>query len=223
MNQVNSELEADADKFAQDYLIPPDKYERFNPNFYTSDREIVAFAGQIGVHPGVVAGRLQHDKIIAQISLMVAVHKYEMLNKLKFKSYRKYLLDIQKIPYLIAMYISNETSSNLNLNSLTNETNENDTRNTNPHDMFQNVLKLTDKSKEKEKEQNQKKKDEKTTKPNDDFSFSFGAGLDFIDDNINYDDFSSDDATNEEEEKATNNEIIVNKNKNDNKSTNKKN
>lgn len=79
MNQVNSELEADADKFAQDYLIPPDKYERFNPNFYTSDREIVAFAGQIGVHPGVVAGRLQHDKIIAQNRCSKLKIKYQIV------------------------------------------------------------------------------------------------------------------------------------------------
>ena len=66
IDQINRALEEDADKFAQDYLIPPDAYRRFSPNRYTSDAEIIAFAQQIGVHPGVVAGRLQHDRIIAQ-------------------------------------------------------------------------------------------------------------------------------------------------------------
>lgn len=37
---------------------------RFAPNKYTSDDEIVSFAKTIGIHPGIVAGRLQHDKII---------------------------------------------------------------------------------------------------------------------------------------------------------------
>lgn len=79
MNQVNSVLEADADKFAQDYLIPSDEYKRFAPNFYTSDREIVAFAEQIGIHPGVVAGRLQHDKIIAQNRCSKLKIKYQIV------------------------------------------------------------------------------------------------------------------------------------------------
>lgn len=37
---------------------------RFAPTKYTSDDEILAFAKEIGIHPGIVAGRLQHDKII---------------------------------------------------------------------------------------------------------------------------------------------------------------
>lgn len=66
LERINKELEEDADKFAQDYLIPPAAYKEFSPSFYTSDAEIKAFAKKIGVHPGVVAGRLQHDKVIAQ-------------------------------------------------------------------------------------------------------------------------------------------------------------
>lgn len=79
VNQLNTELEADADKFAQDYLIPPEEYMRFAPSFYTSDREIEAFARQIGIHPGVVAGRLQHDKIIAQNRCANLKIKYQII------------------------------------------------------------------------------------------------------------------------------------------------
>ena len=35
-----------------------------SPNEYTTDEEIVAFAKLIEIHPGIVAGRLQHEKII---------------------------------------------------------------------------------------------------------------------------------------------------------------
>lgn len=79
IDQINCVLEKDADRFAQDYLIPPDAYRRFAPNFYTSDVEIKAFAQQIGVHPGVVAGRLQHDKIIAQNRCSKLKVKYRII------------------------------------------------------------------------------------------------------------------------------------------------
>lgn len=62
----NNSLEEDADKFASNFLIPPADYRKFAPSKYTSDDEIVAFANLIGIHPGIVAGRMQHDKIIPQ-------------------------------------------------------------------------------------------------------------------------------------------------------------
>lgn len=36
-----------------------------SPNEDTTDEEIVAFAKPIGIHQGIVAGRLQHEKIIS--------------------------------------------------------------------------------------------------------------------------------------------------------------
>lgn len=65
MRNLNAELEEEADVFATDYLIPPAQFRAFAPNMYTSDEEICCFAKQIGIHPGIVAGRLQHEKIIA--------------------------------------------------------------------------------------------------------------------------------------------------------------
>ena len=66
MMDYNKKLEAEADRFAADYLIPPNDLKRFAPTRYTSDDEIVEFANSIGIHPGIVVGRQQNEKIIPQ-------------------------------------------------------------------------------------------------------------------------------------------------------------
>ena len=66
MLDYNKALEDEADAFASDYLIPPQELRKFTPTRYTSDSEIIEFASSIGIHPGIVAGRLQHEKIILQ-------------------------------------------------------------------------------------------------------------------------------------------------------------
>lgn len=62
--ELDNTLEKEADEFASNYLIPKEQMKRFAPDRYTTDEEIVAFAREIGIHPGIVAGRLQHEKII---------------------------------------------------------------------------------------------------------------------------------------------------------------
>lgn len=76
MNDINENLEYDADRFAADYLIPPSDYKRFSPTKYTSDAEIIAFARKIGIQPGIVAGRLQHDNIIGRNRCSKLKEKY---------------------------------------------------------------------------------------------------------------------------------------------------
>ena len=83
MMDINNKLEIDADKFAKNYLISPEDYKRLAPSRYTSDDEIVEFAKTIGIHPGIVAGRLQHEGIIPQ----------ERCSKLK----EKYVFEIKKM------------------------------------------------------------------------------------------------------------------------------
>ena len=65
-SDMDSLLEKDADTFASNYLIPLNEYEKWHPNKYVTDDEILSFAKKIGIHPGVVAGRLQHDNVIPQ-------------------------------------------------------------------------------------------------------------------------------------------------------------
>lgn len=64
MMETNEKLEKEADKFASDLLISPTSYKKFAPTKYTSDKEIREFAESIGIHPGIVAGRMQHDLIL---------------------------------------------------------------------------------------------------------------------------------------------------------------
>ncbi|WP_454970911.1 hypothetical protein [Dorea sp.] len=47
-----------------------------DPTRYTSDDEIVEFAKSVGIHPGIVAGRLQHEGIIAQNRCSKLKEKY---------------------------------------------------------------------------------------------------------------------------------------------------
>lgn len=76
MMDINNSLEIEADKFATNYLISPSDFKKFAPSRYTSDDEIVEFAKTIGIHPGIVAGRLQHEGIIARNRCSKLKEKY---------------------------------------------------------------------------------------------------------------------------------------------------
>jgi addiction module HigA family antidote len=64
-NEVHKEAdekEEQANRFAADWLIPFSSYKDFHPGGnYFSKAEIIRFAESIGIAPGVVVGRLQHD------------------------------------------------------------------------------------------------------------------------------------------------------------------
>ena len=59
------EREKEANRFAGDFLIPPDRLRSFlsRPGYRSLDR-INRFAAELGIAPGIVVGRLQHDKIL---------------------------------------------------------------------------------------------------------------------------------------------------------------
>jgi HTH-type transcriptional regulator/antitoxin HigA len=63
-NNAEGKKEKEADKFAANILIPPDEYANFIEigSFYPDD--IVNFAADIGIPPGIVVGRLQHDEYL---------------------------------------------------------------------------------------------------------------------------------------------------------------
>jgi HTH-type transcriptional regulator/antitoxin HigA len=54
--------ENEADTFAQTTLIPADCYRNFLKRGHFSSKSIKIFADSIGLMPGIVTGRLQHDK-----------------------------------------------------------------------------------------------------------------------------------------------------------------
>lgn len=57
-----TEEEKAADAFARDYLIPVKDYERFVKSTFLTESAIVQFADQLGIHPGIVVGRLQKEE-----------------------------------------------------------------------------------------------------------------------------------------------------------------
>ena len=59
-----SEAERAADQFAADILIPPEHWREFTENSPITPTTITSFAGRIGIHPGIVVGRLQFEKLI---------------------------------------------------------------------------------------------------------------------------------------------------------------
>ena len=56
------EEEEEAHRFAAEFLLPSAEYRRFKPRGqHYSKAEIIAFAKLLGIAPGIVVGRLQHD------------------------------------------------------------------------------------------------------------------------------------------------------------------
>jgi HTH-type transcriptional regulator/antitoxin HigA len=59
---VQSEQEAEADCWSRQFLIPPE-FDAALPGL-RSKSAVLEFAERIGIHPGIVVGRLQHDGLI---------------------------------------------------------------------------------------------------------------------------------------------------------------
>lgn len=59
-----SEKEQEANRFAQDFLIPPDRYHAFMEAGQLGEPSLTEFAKQLGIAAGIVVGRLQHDGAI---------------------------------------------------------------------------------------------------------------------------------------------------------------
>lgn len=60
-DSYEGEEEVQANRFAQNELIPPAVYQKFRSQGRPSADAIKRFAVEIGVAPGIVVGRLQHD------------------------------------------------------------------------------------------------------------------------------------------------------------------
>ena len=72
---VKSSDEIEADEFSANHMIPPTALRRFIENGVFDKGSVEAFAGAIGISPGIVVGRLQKEKLIG----------WDTLNSLKVK------------------------------------------------------------------------------------------------------------------------------------------
>jgi len=74
--------EREADQFATNELIPAIKYRTFVRNSnVNSAAAVVAFANEIGVAPGIVVGRLQHDAHLAYSRLNDLRTQFELVER----------------------------------------------------------------------------------------------------------------------------------------------
>lgn len=69
------EKEREADLFSSNTLIPQQEFSNFKKTSYLSYQTVSAFSKKIGVAPGIVVGRLQHEGLLP----------YTHLNKLKVR------------------------------------------------------------------------------------------------------------------------------------------
>ncbi len=60
----SGDFEDAANRFAARTLIPPQEYGRFVRRGNVSAESVVAFAEEVGIAPGIVVGRLQHDRLV---------------------------------------------------------------------------------------------------------------------------------------------------------------
>ncbi len=65
----NSKQESQADQFAADCLIPEAEYRSFVENNAFSRKNVLEFANDLGIAPGIVVGRLQHDGFVPRKNL----------------------------------------------------------------------------------------------------------------------------------------------------------
>ena len=65
-DRTKDEKELEADSFARESLIPEAEYRKFKRLDSRSCAAISRFAYDLGIAPGIVVGRLQHDKVLAR-------------------------------------------------------------------------------------------------------------------------------------------------------------
>jgi addiction module HigA family antidote len=61
---ADPKLEAEANDWASDFLIPRSALLDFMTEFRRTEQEVVDFATRLGIAPGIVVGQLQHRKVI---------------------------------------------------------------------------------------------------------------------------------------------------------------
>ena len=63
---MGSDKEEEANRFARDTLIPPQRWKEFSGLFGSDQVGIKKFANSINIAPGIVVGRLQHEGLLAR-------------------------------------------------------------------------------------------------------------------------------------------------------------
>lgn len=79
---VGTKEEIEADRFSADFLIPRSKYDAFLRSNIFNESKIRRFAHEVGIAPGIVVGRLQHDGKLPHNHLNGLKQRYAWAGKL---------------------------------------------------------------------------------------------------------------------------------------------
>lgn len=79
VNSGNTDLEEEANSFACNFLISAKAYREFTKAKTYSASSVRSFAKEVGIAPGIVVGRLQHDKKIHFSFLNELKQKFELI------------------------------------------------------------------------------------------------------------------------------------------------
>lgn len=77
LSNVAVELEAEADDWASEFLVPAQALTRFITRFTYDEDEVVEFAARQGVDPGIVVGQLQYRKVLRFSQMNHLKQRYE--------------------------------------------------------------------------------------------------------------------------------------------------
>ena len=75
---IDPELEREADAFASRTLIPPHAAARLSA--LETSAQVVAFATELGIAPGIVVGRMQHDGLIPNSQWTGLFDRYQFVD-----------------------------------------------------------------------------------------------------------------------------------------------
>lgn len=79
LSSLDDRLEKEANDFASDTLISRQEYKSFLEQKNFSDEAIRAYAAKIGIQPGILLGRLQHDKKVSMNRGKMLREKYKVI------------------------------------------------------------------------------------------------------------------------------------------------
>ena len=79
--EMAADKEDVANRFATDFMIPRSEYSRLVENPPYSKAKIKAFAAHLGIAPGIVVGRLQHDKFLPMKNCNDLKKRFEWIRK----------------------------------------------------------------------------------------------------------------------------------------------
>ena len=78
---LDDSWEAEANRFASDFLIPPSAYRRLIDMRPWNENQLMRFSQDIGIAPGIVVGRLQHDGRLAHSHFNSLKQRFEWASR----------------------------------------------------------------------------------------------------------------------------------------------